>query len=81
MISLSEVCKRYPGGNGQNIAALRRSALPYVRRNTTVADLSKTYGTVFQFQFLAPADAIAVAAFSGLIGWLGAYMSVSKYLR
>jgi cell division transport system permease protein len=49
--------------------------------NGAVADLSKTYGTVFQFRFLAPADAIAVAAFSGLIGWLGAYMSVSKYLR
>jgi cell division transport system permease protein len=49
--------------------------------NTAVAELSKTYGTAFQFQYLAPPDAMAVAAFSGLIGWLGAYMSVSKYLR
>jgi len=49
--------------------------------NNAVADLSKTYGAVFQFQFLAPTDALAVAAFSALIGWLGAYMSVSKYLR
>ena len=49
--------------------------------NNAVAELSKTYGTVFQFRFLGLADVIAVAAFSGLVGWLGAYMSVSKYLR
>jgi len=36
--------------------------------NNAVAELSKTYGTVFQFRFLGLADAIAVAAFSGLIG-------------
>ena len=49
--------------------------------NNAVAELSKTYGAIFQFRFLGLADAIAIAAFSGLVGWLGAYMSVSKYLR
>jgi cell division transport system permease protein len=49
--------------------------------NAGVAELAKTYATTFRFQFLSPADALAVACFSALVGWLGAYMSVSKYLR
>lgn len=49
--------------------------------NAGLAELSKTYGTMFQLRFLAPTDAAAVAGFSALVGWLGAYLSVSKYLR
>lgn len=49
--------------------------------NVGLAELSKTYAATFRLHLLAPADALTVASFSGLIGWLGAYLSVSKYLR
>lgn len=49
--------------------------------NVGVADFSATYGSSFRLSYLALGDAIAVAGFSGLLGWLGAYLSVSKYLR
>jgi cell division transport system permease protein len=49
--------------------------------NAGVAELSKSYGSSFRLQFLPDPDLVAVLAFSALLGWLGAYMSVSKYLR
>ena len=49
--------------------------------NRGVRTLSETYGSGFQLSFLAPGDALAVAALAGLLGWLGAYLSVSIYLR
>lgn len=49
--------------------------------NRAVRALSETYGSTFQLAFLAPADAVAVLLFAGLLGWLGAYLSVSIYLR
>ena len=48
--------------------------------NTGVAELAASYGSGFRLAFLAPADALAVALFSAGLGWLGAYLSVSKYL-
>jgi cell division transport system permease protein len=48
--------------------------------NSEVAELAATYGSEFRLRFLAPGDALAVAAFSGTLGWLGAYLSVSKHL-
>jgi cell division transport system permease protein len=49
--------------------------------NVGVSELAQSYGTAFRLAFLAPGDALAVAAFSILLGWLGAYLSVCKYLR
>ena len=49
--------------------------------NRGVRTLSETYGSTFQFSFLALGDALAVTAFAGVLGWLGAYLSVSIYLR
>ena len=49
--------------------------------NVGVGALAGTYGSAFRLGFLAPGDALAVALFSGLLGWLGAYLSVSRYLR
>ncbi len=49
--------------------------------NRGVRALSETYGSSFELAFLAPADAVAVAGFAGLLGCLGAYLSVSIYLR
>ena len=49
--------------------------------NRGVRALSETYGSSFELAFLAPGDALAVAGFAGLLGWSGAYLSVSIYLR
>lgn len=49
--------------------------------NRGVAALAETYDSAFRLSFLAPGDALAVALFASLLGWLGAYLSVSIYLR
>ncbi len=49
--------------------------------NRGVRTLAETYGSSFQLAFLAPGDALAVGAFASLLGWLGAYLSVSRYLQ
>jgi cell division transport system permease protein len=49
--------------------------------NRGVRALSETYGSAFAFSYPVPGDAMAVGAFAGLLGWLGAYLSVSIYLR
>ncbi|HTQ77347.1 MAG TPA: permease-like cell division protein FtsX [Burkholderiales bacterium] len=49
--------------------------------NVGVEELAASYGAAFRLAFLPPGDAAAVAVFSGVLGWLGAYLSVSKYLR
>jgi cell division transport system permease protein len=48
--------------------------------NVGVAELAASYGSSFRLAFLAPGDALAIALFSAGLGWLGAYMSVSRYL-
>lgn len=49
--------------------------------NREVAVLSESYGSSFRFAFPPPGDAIAIVLFAGLIGWLGAYLSVSRQLQ
>ncbi|MDH3319518.1 MAG: permease-like cell division protein FtsX [Betaproteobacteria bacterium] len=49
--------------------------------NAGVRDLAQAYGSSFQLVFLPGRDALAVVAFAALLGWLGALLSVSKYLR
>ena len=48
--------------------------------NAGVSELAASYGSMFRLAFLEPGDALAVALFSATLGWLGAYMSVSRYL-
>lgn len=48
--------------------------------NGEVEVLAASYGSGFRFAFLPAADAVAVIAFASLIGWLGAYLSVSRRL-
>lgn len=48
--------------------------------NLGVAELAASYGSGFRLAFLSPGDALVSVAFSGLLGWLGAYLSVSRYL-
>ena len=49
--------------------------------NAQVHALAESYGFEFRFAFLPPQDTLAVLLFAGLLGWLGAFMSVSRYLR
>jgi len=49
--------------------------------NVQVVALAATYGTNFRFAFLTPGDALAVGLLAAGLGWLGAYLSVSRYLR
>ena len=49
--------------------------------NQEVAGLAQSYGSGFRFAFLSPSDALAVVLFAGLLGWLGAQLSVTRHLR
>ena len=49
--------------------------------NLEVATLAESYGSAFRLRPLAPGDAVGVVVFAGALGWLGAYLCVSRYLR
>jgi cell division transport system permease protein len=49
--------------------------------NLEVASLASSYGSTFRITLLSPADAAGVLLFAGALGWLGAYLCVSRYLR
>jgi cell division transport system permease protein len=49
--------------------------------NGEVRVLAQAYGSSFRFDFLGPGDSIAVVIFAGLLGLIGAQLSVSKHLR
>lgn len=49
--------------------------------NAGIAELAASYGSTLRLAFLSPGDAVAVVLFSALLGWFGAYLSVSRYLR
>lgn len=49
--------------------------------NQGVRDLAQAYGSSFQLSFLPGPEALAVLALSAILGWAGALLSVSKYLR
>lgn len=66
------------GGGGLALAIVW-ATLALLNRQVEV--LASTYGTNFSFAFLAPRDALAVMLFAAGLGWVGANLSVSKYLR
>jgi cell division transport system permease protein len=49
--------------------------------NRDVQALAESYGSAYRLPFLDVGDGLAIAAFAGLIGWLGAYLSVNRELR
>jgi cell division transport system permease protein len=48
--------------------------------NREVSGLAESYGSSFRLGFLSAAEALAVALFAGLLGWLGAQLSVTRHL-
>jgi len=49
--------------------------------NREVRPLAESYGSDFRFGFLPNGDAGAFLLFAALLGWLGAYLSVSRHLK
>ncbi len=49
--------------------------------NPGVRELAQAYGSSFQLAFLSGTAALALVVFSALLGWVGALLSVSRYLR
>ena len=68
-------------GLGGGLVALGILRASLAALNVGVSELAASYGSTFRLGFLEPGDALAVALFSAALGWLGAYLSVSKYLR
>ena len=48
--------------------------------NGALADLAYLYGTRWQLRYLSAADAASLLAFAAGLGWLGAWLSVSRHL-
>lgn len=48
--------------------------------NLDVAKLASLYASDFRLRFLEAADAVSLVAFSAVLGWLGAFLSVSRHL-
>jgi cell division transport system permease protein len=49
--------------------------------NRAAGALAATYDASFELAHLAPGDAVAVTVLAAFLGWLGAFLSVSIYLR
>lgn len=49
--------------------------------NTDLAGLGTLYGATVRLEFLGLPDELAVLGFAAILGWLGAYASVSKHLH
>jgi cell division transport system permease protein len=49
--------------------------------NRAAGTLAATYAASFELAHLAPGDAVAIAVLAAFLGWLGAFLSVSIYLR
>jgi cell division transport system permease protein len=48
--------------------------------NRSILDLARLYGSEFRLDFFDFPDCFVVLAFAAALGWLGAYMSVSRHL-
>lgn len=49
--------------------------------NAGVADLARTYASEFRLGMLSADDLGAILAFAAALGWLGAWLSVTRHLR
>lgn len=68
-------------GLAGGLVALGVVAVSLALLNREVQPLSESYGSDFRFGFLTAEDALAVVAFAGLLGWMGAHLSVRRHLR
>jgi cell division transport system permease protein len=62
------------------LAALAIVYVSMVTLNKGILELAQLYGSDFHLGFFGLADCLALLAFAALLGWFGAYMSVSRHL-
>jgi len=65
------------------LGALAALAIVYVCMlilNRSILELAQLYGSDFRLGFFGFPDCLALLAFAAMLGWLGAYMSVSRHL-
>ncbi|MBE0613336.1 MAG: ABC transporter permease [Burkholderiales bacterium] len=67
------------GGLG-GLAALAIVYLCMLILNRSILELARLYGSDFRLSFFGLSDCLALLGFAALLGWLGAYMSVSRHL-
>jgi cell division transport system permease protein len=48
--------------------------------NLSILEVARLYGSDFRLGFFGLADCLALLSFTAMLGWLGAYMSVSRHL-
>ena len=68
-------------GAAGGLVALIIVSASLVLLNREVRALSESYGSSFRFDLLGPGDSAALVAFAGLLGLVGAQLSVSRHLR
>ena len=65
------------------LGGLAALAIVYLCRfilNRNIMELAQQYGSDFRLGFFGVSDCLALLAFAAILGWLGAYMSVSRHL-
>ncbi|HZF24111.1 MAG TPA: permease-like cell division protein FtsX [Burkholderiales bacterium] len=67
-------------GLGGGCAAWVIVTLAMIVLNVQLAELTTLYGTAFKLQPLTAADSAVLLLFSAALGWLGAWLSVSRHL-
>jgi len=67
-------------GLGGGCAAWAIVTLAMIVLNVQLAELTTLYGTAFKLQPLTAADSAVLLLFSAALGWLGAWLSVSRHL-
>jgi cell division transport system permease protein len=68
-------------GLAGGVVALGLIGLVLALLNREVRVLAESYGSNFRFGFLSAPESLAVLAFAGLLGLVGAQLSVSRHLR
>jgi cell division transport system permease protein len=66
------------GGGGAALAIVATAVLVL---NVQLAELSGLYGTLFKLEWPSAVDTLILLGFSAALGWLGAWLSVSRHLR
>jgi cell division transport system permease protein len=67
-------------GLAGGVLALAIVAAALALLNREVRVLAESYGSSFRLAFLPGPEALAVVLFAGLLGWIGAQLSVSRHL-
>jgi cell division transport system permease protein len=68
-------------GMAGGLIALVLVGLALALLNREVRVLAESFESAFRLSYLPLGDSLAIIALAGLLGWLGAHLSVSKHLR